>query len=82
MSDIPEYLMTVDEVAALLRTCPSTVRYWRYAGYGPRSFKVGRRVLYARSDVLAFIDAAQREGSAIRPPCADRWHPSTDRPED
>lgn len=56
----PEEYLTVDEVAALLRTCPSTVRYWRHTGYGPPSFKVGRRVLYARPDVLAFIETAQR----------------------
>lgn len=39
------FLLT-NEVAALCRTSPETVRFWRYAGKGPESFKVGRKVLY------------------------------------
>lgn len=54
-----EYLTTT-EVADLLRTSPETVRYWRHVGdKGPRSFKVGRRVLYAREDVERFIAEAR-----------------------
>ncbi|MEV6651201.1 helix-turn-helix domain-containing protein [Streptomyces sp. NPDC051219] len=41
----PKFL-TTDEVADRYRTAASTVRYWRYVGYGPRGRKVGRRVLY------------------------------------
>jgi hypothetical protein len=37
--------LTTDEVADRYRTTPETVRYWRHIGKGPRSFKVGRRVL-------------------------------------
>jgi excisionase family DNA binding protein len=55
----PEFL-TTEEVADLLRTSPETVRYWRHVGKGPKSFKPGgRRVLYAREDVDAFIAAAR-----------------------
>ncbi len=50
--------LTTDEVAELFRTVPGTVRYWRHLGKGPRSFKVGRRVLYRRTDVQAWADAA------------------------
>ena len=53
-----EYL-TTEEVATKLRTMPETVRYWRHVGKGPKSFKVGRRVLYAVEDVEAFIAAAR-----------------------
>jgi excisionase family DNA binding protein len=53
--------LTTDEVAELLRTPAETVRYWRHEGKGPRSFKVGRRVLYAVTDVDAFIAAARGE---------------------
>ena len=53
-----EYLIT-EEVATKLRTSPETVRYWRHEGKGPRSFKVGRRVLYALEDVDAFITEAR-----------------------
>ncbi len=50
--------LTTDEVAELFRTVAGTVRYWRHLGKGPRSFKVGRRVLYRRADVQAWADAA------------------------
>lgn len=43
-----------EEVAERFRTSPETVRYWRHIGKGPRSLKVGRRVLYRESDVLAW----------------------------
>lgn len=48
--------MTTAEVAELLRAPVETVRYWRHVEKGPRSFKVGRRVLYATEDVEAFIE--------------------------
>lgn len=51
--------MTTADVATLLRTSTETVRYWRHVGKGPKSFKVGRRVLYAREDVETFIAAAR-----------------------
>lgn len=60
---MPEY-MTTGEVAELLRTSPETVRYWAWQGKGPRSFKTGRRRLYARADVEAFIAAARAGGGA------------------
>lgn len=47
---------TTAEVAAQLRRSPETVRYWRHIGYGPPSFKVGRRVLYRKSDVQTWLD--------------------------
>ncbi len=56
--------LTGAEVAAMFRTSPETVRYWRHIGKGPRSFKVGRRVLYRESDVLAWADAALTAGTA------------------
>lgn len=52
--------LTTQEVADLLRTPVETVRYWRHLGNrGPKSFKVGRRVLYAREDVEQFIADAR-----------------------
>jgi hypothetical protein len=63
----PTYLTTV-EVADLCRTSPETVRYWRFKGdYGPRSFKVGRRVLYARVDVEDWLNAERDRAEAAVP---------------
>jgi excisionase family DNA binding protein len=55
--------LTTPEVAEILRTSPETVRYWRHVGTGPASFKVGRKVLYAATDVEAFIRAARGGGN-------------------
>jgi predicted DNA-binding transcriptional regulator AlpA len=55
---VVERLLTTEEVAAYFRTVPATVRFWRHVGKGPRSFKVGRRVLYRESDVQAWQEAA------------------------
>ena len=49
-------LLTTAEVAAMLRTSPETVRYWRHIGRGPSSFKVGRRVVYDAGAVQAWLD--------------------------
>lgn len=59
---MPENL-TSQEVADLLRTPVETVYYWRQVGKGPKSFKIGRRVLYAREDVEAFIAEARGRAS-------------------
>lgn len=48
--------LTTAEVAELTRTSPETVRYWRHIGKGPKSFKVGRKVLYESSDVATWLD--------------------------
>ncbi|MGQ7297017.1 helix-turn-helix transcriptional regulator [Quadrisphaera sp. KR29] len=58
---VSEFLLT-REVADLLRTSESTVRYWRYTGDGPASVKVGRRVLYRREAVLAWLAGLETAG--------------------
>ena len=49
--------LTTPEVADLCRHPPETVRYWRHVGTGPRSFRLGRRVVYRVGDLRAWIDA-------------------------
>lgn len=56
---MPDYI-TTDEFAELARTNAATVRYWRHIGNGPRGFKLGRRVLYSRAEVLDWIEQARR----------------------
>lgn len=50
-----EKFLTTEEVAELARTVPSTVRYWRMVGKGPKGVKRGRRVLYAESTVERWL---------------------------
>jgi predicted DNA-binding transcriptional regulator AlpA len=56
-----EKYLTTPEVAELCRAAPETVRYWRHIGYGPRSFKVGRRVLYDAEDVRTWLASLKAE---------------------
>lgn len=49
-------LLTIEEVADLTRLPIATLRFKRYDGSGPRSFRLGRRVRYWLSDVLDWID--------------------------
>ena len=57
-------LLTISEVADLLRKPVATLRWWRHVGTGPRSFKVGRGVRYRASDVHGWVDQQRDEQSA------------------
>ena len=64
--------MTTAEVAERFRTTPETVRWWRFAGYGPPSIKVGKRALYAVEDIEAFeaqlrAEAAEKRRNRVLP---------------
>ena len=39
-------LLTMKEVAGVVRVPVATLRYWRHLGSGPRSFRIGRGVRY------------------------------------
>lgn len=51
-------LLTVSEVAEITRLPEATLRWFRHEGTkGPRSAKLGRRIVYRESDVRAWIEA-------------------------
>ena len=54
-------LKTLPEAAEMTRLPIATLRYMRHCGTGPKSAKVGRRVVYRESDLIAWIDAAFAE---------------------
>ena len=58
-------LLTTTEVAELCRTSPDTVRFWRATQKGPKSFKVGRRVLYRRNDVEVWLEGLRRDAEHL-----------------
>ncbi len=60
-------LLTIAEAAQLLRAPVATLRYWRHLGTGPRSFRLGRRVLYRRDELRAWIDVQHGQDSVGRP---------------
>ena len=48
-------LLTITEAAELLRAPVATLRYRRHLGTGPRSFRLGRRVLERRGDLEQWV---------------------------
>jgi len=58
-------LLTIAEVADVLRVPIATLRYWRHLGTGPRSFRVGRGVRYWHNEVTSWLQS-QSDG----PPAA------------
>ena len=59
-ADANDELLSINEVAQMLRVPVGTLRYWRHLGAGPHSFKVGRWVRYRRGDVRAWLNAKRR----------------------
>jgi predicted DNA-binding transcriptional regulator AlpA len=61
-------LMRTEEVSQETGIPAATLRYWRHIGTGPRSARLGRRVVYRRSDVEAWIaaqfEAAEKKATA------------------
>jgi len=54
-------LLTLNEVAEILRVPINTLRWWRQLDRGPRLFKIGRHLLSTVNDVRAYIDEAQHD---------------------
>lgn len=55
-----EPLLSIEELAEYLDVPVTTIRDWRTDGKGPCAIKVGGRVRFATSDVLAWL-LRQRE---------------------
>ncbi len=54
-------ILYTEEVAALARKPVATIRWLKATGQGPKCGKLGRRVVYRRSDVEAWIASAFEE---------------------
>lgn len=57
-----ERLLTITEVGELLRVPVATLRWWLHNGTGPDHFKIGRRIMYRRSDIERWLEAQRRRG--------------------
>ncbi len=58
----PEFLTTA-EVAAIVRSPESTVRYWRHQGTGPLGLRVGGRFLYPKGNVRSWLASLDKGGA-------------------
>jgi hypothetical protein len=50
-----EELLTLSDVAEILKTPENTLRWWRQIGKGPQFFKIGRRLVTTAGDVRQFM---------------------------
>jgi predicted DNA-binding transcriptional regulator AlpA len=57
-------LLETGDVARVTLIPAGTLRFYRAMDVGPRCFKLGRRVVYRRSDVDAWV--AEQEGGSTR----------------
>lgn len=55
-------LLTIEDVAEILRTPINTIRWWRQIGTGPQFFTIGRRLYIEVGDLRDFI-RKQREAT-------------------
>jgi excisionase family DNA binding protein len=49
-------ILTIQEAAGFLRVPLKTLYAWRSAGTGPRGFKVGRRTMFYRADLIRWLE--------------------------
>jgi predicted DNA-binding transcriptional regulator AlpA len=59
-------LLTMQEVASVVRVPVATLRYWRHLGTGPRSFRIGRSVRYWRTEVFHWLEQKSTDPQATR----------------
>jgi hypothetical protein len=58
----PVVFVTQPEVAEMLHhATTATLRWWRHQDRGPRSIRVGKRVLYRLSDVEEWLSAQEAQ---------------------
>lgn len=61
-------ILTLEQAAARIGRSVETMRHWRKRGEGPRTFRMGRRVVLAEEDLNDWInaqrDATQAGGDA------------------
>jgi DNA-binding transcriptional MerR regulator len=60
-----ERLLTIEETSGITRQPVGTLRYWRHRGIGPPSARIGRRIMYRESDVLAWLDQAFKDEATL-----------------
>ena len=57
MPDLLQPLLGSSKIARLLGVEEETLGVWRRRGYGPRWYRIGRKVRYAEADVRAWMAA-------------------------
>ena len=55
-SHVNDELLSIAEVAVIVRVPEATLRYWRHLRTGPHSFRIGRSVRYWHNDIVGWLD--------------------------
>ncbi|UXN30695.1 helix-turn-helix domain-containing protein [Glutamicibacter sp. M10] len=63
MTTGPYSLMLIEEAAEFLRTPVNTMRFWRHKGIGPKSARVGGRIMFRRADLEAWLNEQFEEAT-------------------
>lgn len=63
----PTELLTPVEAAEAMRTTVKALSVFRCRGTGPQFVKAGRKVLYRRADLDAYIAKGLRESTRVAP---------------
>jgi predicted DNA-binding transcriptional regulator AlpA len=50
-------LLRVEDVSEMTGVSPDTLRHWRHQQTGPKSARLGKRIVYRKADVIAWVDA-------------------------
>jgi Helix-turn-helix domain len=56
--------LTTEEASAVVRYAPTTLNRLRVQGGGPVFYRLGRKILYSRSDLIAFVRAKQHASTS------------------
>ncbi len=54
--ELPDRLLTVQDLAEYLGVPATTLYQWRHRREGPRGFRVGRHIRYQLTDVTEWIE--------------------------
>lgn len=57
-------LLTLQQVAVRYNIAENSLRYWRTQGTGPKSARIGRRVMYRASDIETWVEEQFAGGAA------------------
>lgn len=66
ISHADDELLTITEVAAIVRVPEATLRYWRHLRTGPHSFRIGRSVRYWHTEVVHWLDEQSNDPQESR----------------
>jgi len=59
---------TMEETASHYRISVGTLRHWRHVSYGPKGRRVGRKVLYPRTEIERFDREIGQHAPRLNPP--------------